>query len=71
MGDYLKLIRALRYLYGASDESLVLNMNEAIDEKITLHVYIDASYGVHENQKSHSGMIITLGEGAILAMSTK
>ena len=71
MGDYLKLVRVLRYLYGTSDESLVLTMNEAIDEKITLHVYIDASYGVHEDMKSHSGMVISLGEGAILAVSTK
>ena len=71
MGDYLKLIRALRYLYGTSDASLVLTMNEAIDEKINMYVYIDASYGVHDDMKSHSGMIITLGEGAILSMSTK
>ena len=71
MGDYLKLIRALHYLYGTSEESLVLTMNQAIDEKITLYVYIDASYGVHDDQKSHSGMVITWGEGVILSMSTK
>ena len=59
MGDYLKLVRALRYLYGTGDDSLILTMNQAIDEKISLHVYIDASYGVHDDQKSHSGMVIT------------
>ena len=71
MGDYLKLVRVLRYLYGTSDESLVLTMNEATNETITLHVYIDAAYGVHDDMKSHSGMVISLGEGALLAMSTK
>ena len=71
MGDYLKLVRILRYLYGTSNEALVLGMDESVDNKIILHVYIDASYGVHEDLKSHSGMIITLGEGAIIAMSTK
>ena len=71
MEDYLKLVRVLRYLYGTSDQALVMSMDNAINEIITLHVYIDASYAVHEDMKSHSGMIITLGEGAILAMSTK
>ena len=71
MGDYLKLVRLLRYLYGTSNQSLVLSMNDAIDEQTTLHVYIDAAYGVHQDLKSHSGMVITLGEGAILTMSTK
>ena len=71
MGDYLKLVRILRYLYGTSNEALVLGMDESVDNKIILHVYIDASYGVHEDLKSHSGMVITLGQGAIVAMSTK
>ena len=71
MGDYLKLVRVLRYLYGTSDQALVMSMDNTTNETITLHVYIDASYSVHEDQKSHSSMIITLGEGAVLAMSTK
>ena len=71
MGDYLKLVRVLRYLYGTSDQSLVMTMNNATNETINMHVYIDASYGVHDDMKSHSGMVISLGECAILAMSTK
>ena len=71
MSDFIKLVRVLRYLYGTSDQALVLSMNEPVGEEIIMHVYIDASYGVHKDLKSHSGMIITFGEGAILAMSTK
>jgi hypothetical protein len=32
---------------------------------------IDASYGVHSDGKSHSGMTISYGKGSILAQSTK
>ena len=31
--------------------------------------YIDASYGVHTDSKSHTGCIITLGKGAIYSKS--
>ena len=37
-----------------------------------MHVtsYIDASYGVQMNKKSHTGSIITLGKGAIYSKSS-
>ena len=33
--------------------------------------YIDASYGVHADGKSHSGTIITLGAGPVYVRSSK
>jgi hypothetical protein len=33
--------------------------------------YADASYGTHDDGKSHSGWIFTLGRGAIVSNSTK
>ena len=33
--------------------------------------YIDASYAVHDDFKSHSGVIISLGVGSLLETSTK
>jgi hypothetical protein len=36
-----------------------------------VEAYVDASYGVHEDGKSHTGAVITLGGGAIFAKSTK
>jgi hypothetical protein len=32
--------------------------------------YIDASYGVHMDKKSHTACIITLGKGAIYSKSS-
>jgi len=36
-----------------------------------MEVYIDAAYGVHADMKSHSGMMVTLGQGSLLTVSTK
>ena len=71
MEDYLKLVRVLRYLYGTSDQELVLSMENTKNDELIMESYIDASYGVHADSKSHSGMIVTLGQGTILGMSTK
>jgi tagatose-1,6-bisphosphate aldolase non-catalytic subunit AgaZ/GatZ len=36
-----------------------------------IKAFIDASYGVHKDCKSHSGLCITLGSGPIMTKSTK
>ena len=41
------------------------------ESPLKLHAYIDASYGVHEDGKSHSALALTLGQGSILAKSSK
>jgi hypothetical protein len=33
--------------------------------------YLDASFAVHEDMKSHTGAVLTLGEGVLQAISTK
>ena len=33
--------------------------------------YIDASYAVHNNMKSHTGAVLTMGKGAVYRRSTK
>ncbi len=38
---------------------------------INVTSYVDASYGVHVNGKSHTGSVITFGKGAIHARSSK
>jgi len=30
-----------------------------------MQVYVDASYGAHPDAKSHSKMVVTLGDGAM------
>jgi len=66
--DLLKLKRLVRYLIGTS--SLGLNLGGNDNGEVQLIVYPDASYGVHANGKSHSGICITLGRGVVLAKSS-
>ena len=67
MEDFLKLIRLIRYLHGTSEDEMFL----AIEGDLEMHAYIDASYGVHVDSKSHSGMIVTMGKGTVLGISSK
>jgi hypothetical protein len=41
------------------------------DKDISVLVYVDASYGVHADGKSHTGVIISLGRGAVHVRSGK
>ncbi|NBO09524.1 MAG: S1 RNA-binding domain-containing protein [Actinobacteria bacterium] len=38
---------------------------------ISVQLFADAAYGVHHDAKSHSGIAVTLGRGAVLAHSGK
>lgn len=68
--DAKKLNHGLKYLNATAHMGLVLS---AGDETMPLQVvsYVDASYGVHGDGKSHTGSIITLGKGAIHGKSSK
>ena len=65
--DQSKLKRLVRYLMGTS--ALGLNLGGNDNGEVQLVVYPDASFGVHANGRSHSGICITLGRGAILSKS--
>ena len=69
MEDAMKLVRLCRYLKCTMDDGILLKMERG--DTLIMEAYIDASYGVHEDSKSHSGMMVTLGSGALLAISTK
>jgi len=65
--DWKKLDRLLRYLNGTRDKKLILSAEN-------LHVlkwYVDASYAVHPDFKSHTGGVLTLGQGAVISSSSK
>ena len=66
--DGIKLTRVLRYLYGTQDLGVTL---EADNQVYKLYGFIDASYGVHADAKSHTGAVVTMGKGPILAKSVK
>jgi len=65
--DQAKLTRALRYLNGTKCMGLALRF----DPKMMLVSYVDVSYGVHPDGKSHTGGLLSLGGGTFAAKSTK
>ena len=65
--DQRKLLRVIKYLNGTVDMGIMLT-GSTVPE---VRAYIDASYGVHHDAKSHSGMLVTLGGGPVFVKSTK
>ena len=66
--DYEKLIRVLKYLYGTQKWGIIL---EGTDDLLNLKIFIDASYGVHADGKSHTGLVLMMGRGVIICKSVK
>lgn len=67
--DVEKLHRLVRYVRATKDLGLVLRPGRA---GVTVKLYIDASYGVHADGKSHTGSCIVIGDvGAVHCRSTK
>ena len=65
--DYKKLARVMRYLRGSINLPLVL---EADDVQV-VKWWIDASFAVHPDMRSHTGGTMTLGKGAVYGTSTR
>ena len=66
--DNDKLMRVLKYLKGTSSFGITLQADSDI---IRMNTWIDASYGVHSDAKSHTGTVVSMGKGPIMAKSTK
>ena len=65
--DYEKLKRVIKYLRETISLPLVLGA----DDSNTLVWSVDASFAIHMDMKSHTGAVLTLGQGAILSFSSK
>jgi hypothetical protein len=65
--DLAKLERVFKYLKGVSDLGIVLRA----DNPARIKAYVDASYGVHEDGKSHTGLMVSIGAGPISTKSSK
>ena len=65
--DWKKLKRLLEYLHGTSDMPLTLS----IDNLTVVKSWVDASYAIHKDMRSHTGGIIMMGKGTLYARSSK
>ena len=63
----MKLLKVMDYLKGTSDQVTCLSA----DDSYTVKWYVDASFAVHNDFRSHTGAVLTLGSGAITSTSTK
>jgi hypothetical protein len=67
--DWTKLDRVMGYLRGTPDRSIILRPGNM---GIVPRLYVDASYGVHADGKSHTGSSIVIGDtGAVFNKSCK
>ena len=64
--DNKKLERVLKYLNGTRGMGIALR--QTLDHPVA---YVDASYGVHKDFKSQTGVFITLGQGPVYVASSK
>jgi len=66
--DDAKLTRVYEYLSGTQDLGITLR-----PESLTIHAWIDASYSVHSDYKSHTAIIVCIGKtsGPVFTKSTK
>ena len=65
--DRSKLKRLLKYLNGTRDDVLILST----DDLRILKWWIDTSFAVHPDFKSHTGGCLTMGCGAAVSLSRK
>ena len=66
--DQAKLHRGIKYLTGTANLTLTLR----VEGPIRVSAYVDASFATHSaDMKSHTGVYVTLGHGAIYCRSSK
>ena len=63
--DWNKLKRVLKYL----KDTMFMKLTLYVDSMNTIHWYVDALYGAHIDLRGHTGMMMTLGQGATMNFS--
>ena len=64
--DFNKLIKLIRYIRHTKHMGIILEG----EDTLSVLAYVDASYGVHSDYKSHTGCVIGIGRGPIYAKSS-
>ena len=67
VNDWKKLGRCLRYL----KETRELNLTLSSTDLSTIFWWVDASFGVHNDCRSHTGAVMMMNQGALFALSSK
>ena len=65
--DYKKLVRVIKYL--RSNPHLPLTLEA--DASNVVKWWVDASFAVHPDMKSHTGGTMTIGKGSVYSTSTR
>jgi hypothetical protein len=60
--DWEKLMRVMKYSNGTKEENLTLSADNL---RVLIKWYVDTSFAVHPDFKSHTGAMMTLGKGAM------
>lgn len=67
--DLHKLERVIKYVNSTKDIGVCIE--PAKDGIINIRAYVDASFAVHKEFRSHTGIVVTFGGGGIFFKSTK
>jgi hypothetical protein len=65
--DQMKLGRVLRYLNASKELGIAFSS----DGVFSVVAYVDASYGVHPDYRSHTGLVLKVGGATIFVKSSK
>ena len=66
--DKQKLDRAMRYMVGKEDRGIII---EPATNGLHVQAYVDASFGVHSNMRSQTGVTIGIGGAPVYTQSSK
>ena len=64
---YNNLARVMKYIQGTIGIPLILS----IDKSGNIKWYIDASFAVHKDMRSHNGVFVTMGKGGAYVQPSK
>jgi hypothetical protein len=65
--DWRKLVHYMKFVKGTADDVLTLSA----DNLSVIKWWVDASFAVHPDFKSHTGAVMKMGKGAILSVCMK
>lgn len=69
--DIKKLLHVLKYINANKLQYITLKMALTEGGIANIFAFVDASFAVHVDMKSHTGMVLSLGYGCIYTMSKK